>query len=577
MRSLISFHKPLTNMTIEKRTENFLKKSRRKYGKNFNYSEMMYTNLNTQIILQCRTHYFSFSIKPQNHLKQKYGGCKKCHKNRNNFVVSDRRNFEVVFTCGHTFLSFCDLLDLNTLFQVDSYANKQVTEYVEKTNQENLFCYVNKLFFKKYTPRSYSKKFPKGRQFTETTFYKVAYYGNLNLMKWIRKQSCPWSSSTFCSALSFGKVENMMWLKEEGCPWSGATFSSAAQSGNLDNMKWLKEEGCPWGGDTFYKAAQSGNLDNMKWLKAEGCPWSEHTFACTTDEGNLEIIRWLTEEDCPWDEWVFSRAASHGNLKNMKFLYEAGCPWGESTFECAAENTNLQNMKWLKEQGCPWNEWTFEKIVLNGNWDIKFSRDHNSCCSHSHESCMENSDSFYNTKNKVLNSMKWLREEGCPWDAKTFENAAEVGILENMKWLREEKCPWNAETFSRAVGNGNFDNMKWLREEKCLWDAETFNTAVGVPENLEHVKWLKEEGCPWDKKTLQFAYFNCQNTFEIMKWLLENKCIWNYEVFCDIVKFVQDLFDNDYNVFLSLVEDGCISREEYNAFLSRAISDGIAQ
>ena len=63
-----------------------------------------------------------------------------------------------------------------------------------------------------------------------------------------------------------GNLDNMKWLKEQGCPWDESTFDYAAKNGNLENMKWLKEQGCPWDDDTFLFAAKNGNLENMKWL-----------------------------------------------------------------------------------------------------------------------------------------------------------------------------------------------------------------------------------------------------------------------------------------------------------------------
>ncbi len=465
-------------MSIQKRTENFLKKSRRKYGKNFNYSligpearssaPVIYTNLNTQIKLVCRTHDFSFSIEPQNHLKQKYGGCKKCQEYRNNFVVSDRRKFEVVFTCGHTFLTFCDFTDLNTLFAVDSYTNKQVTDYIEKTKQEGRFCYVNKVFFKKVF-------FTKHK----SVFSRVASYGHLSLMKW--------------------------WWREENY-YDG--FSSAAK------------------------------------------------------HGNSEIVRWLEEGGCPLNEYTFARAAEQGNVQNMKFLYECDCFRNEYTFDSAAKNTNLTNMKWLFEIGCPWDAGTFSKLALNGNWKIRRSREVDGFC--------ENFDKVYNTKNKVLDGMKWLREKGCPWDVETFDSAAESGILENMKWLREKGCPWGASTFVWAASNTNLTNMKWLLKNGCPWDAHTFSSAVitasmfDLPTN--NLKWLKEQGCPWDEKILTCALPN----FKSSKWLLENGCVWSYKVFSDHITY-----GDSAETFRALVQDGCIDEEEYEGFLYRARREDI--
>ena len=41
----------------------------------------------------------------------------------------------------------------------------------------------------------------------------------------------------------------------------------------------------------------------------------------------------------------------------------------------------------------------------------------------------------------VLELVKGLRAEGCPWDERTCEVAAEGGHLEVLQWLRAEGCP----------------------------------------------------------------------------------------------------------------------------------------
>ncbi len=50
---------------------------------------------------------------------------------------------------------------------------------------------------------------------------------------------------------------------------------------------------------------------------------------------------------------------------------------------------------------------------------------------------------------------------------KTFYAAAIHGSLINLKWLREEGCPWDEDTFTFAAIHGSLINLKWLREEGC--------------------------------------------------------------------------------------------------------------
>jgi hypothetical protein len=44
-------------------------------------------------------------------------------------------------------------------------------------------------------------------------------------------------------------------------------------------------------------------------------------------------------------------------------------------------------------------------------------------------------------------SMKHIRLTPFPWDEKTSRNAAKFGHFKLVKWLHEQGCPWNAETF----------------------------------------------------------------------------------------------------------------------------------
>ena len=53
---------------------------------------------------------------------------------------------------------------------------------------------------------------------------------------------------------------------------SSDKFNNAVKSGNLQKMKWLYDNKCPWNCYTFPNAAQNGNLENMNWLRENGCP-----------------------------------------------------------------------------------------------------------------------------------------------------------------------------------------------------------------------------------------------------------------------------------------------------------------
>ena len=141
---------------------------------------------------------------------------------------------------------------------------------------------------------------------------------------------------------------------------------------------------------------------------------------------------------------------------------------------------NLDTMKWLKENGCEFGYDTFRWIAHAGN----------------------------------LDTMKWLKENGCEFRPYTFSSAASNGNLDNMKWLKENGCEFDRKTFKSAASNGNLDNMKWLKENGCEFDFLTFNRAARNG-NLDNMKWLKENGC-------KFGDLTAAGNLDTMRWLKEN-------------------------------------------------------
>ena len=84
--------------------------------------------------------------------------------------------------------------------------------------------------------------------------------------------------------------------------------------------------------------------------------------------------------------------------------------------------------------------------------------------------------------------MEWLKSQNFDWfDLNTpylvnrhyFVIASEAGNLEIMKWLRSEGCPWNAATCSGAASNGHLDVLKWVIDNGCPYEVNKYtNTAL---------------------------------------------------------------------------------------------------
>ena len=99
----------------------------------------------------------------------------------------------------------------------------------------------------------------------------------------------------------------------------------------------------------------------------------------------------------------------------------------------AAAEGHLEVLKWVRQNGCPWNKRTCAYAALGGNLEV----------------------------------LKWARQNGCPWDNLTCENAARGGHLEVLKWARQNGCPWDEFTSFYAEKEGNLEVLKWARENGC--------------------------------------------------------------------------------------------------------------
>ena len=54
-----------------------------------------------------------------------------------------------------------------------------------------------------------------------------------------------------------------------------------------------------------------------------------------------------------------------------------------------------------------------------------------------------------------LECLKYMHENGCPWNELTCNYAASYGHLECLKYARENECPWDSETCSKAAKYGH--------------------------------------------------------------------------------------------------------------------------
>ena len=65
--------------------------------------------------------------------------------------------------------------------------------------------------------------------------------------------------------------------------------------------------------------------------------------------------------------------------------------------------------------------------------------------------------------NGHLEVLKYLHQNGCPWNEDACLEAAECGHFEILKYLLQNGCPWNEEAcLEAAKRNGHLKVVKWF-------------------------------------------------------------------------------------------------------------------
>ena len=183
--------------------------------------------------------------------------------------------------------------------------------------------------------------------------------------------------------------------------------------------------------------------------------------------------RFNLSETAPNCMKVVIRVAAHEGYLDVLETYWSDLPevkkkllMDKRTCALAAEGGHLETLQWLRSQGCAWDQYTCAWAATHGH----------------------------------LKCLQWARSEGCPWDESTCSSAAERGHLEVLRWARDNGCPWyEGEICDNAADFGHLSVLKYARSQGCPWGTSTTYWAA-TRGHLEMLQWLRYEGCPWDKE-----------------------------------------------------------------------------
>jgi hypothetical protein len=125
-----------------------------------------------------------------------------------------------------------------------------------------------------------------------TVMSYAAYYGHLPLCKHLYELQCPWYPRLASDIAEHGNLELLRWLMANGCPWDAYELCmGAAYGGSIEVLAHLQQQGLLT--EVLDHAAFSNKLDAAKWLREQGAEWP---IESSWSSWSNEVLKWATAE-----------------------------------------------------------------------------------------------------------------------------------------------------------------------------------------------------------------------------------------------------------------------------------------
>ncbi len=260
----------------------------------------------------------------------------------------------------------------------------------------------------------------------------------------------------------------------------------------------------------------------------------------------LDIIESLQNEFCQIEVFtlVMRMRKSHpehlistalecdATLTFVAWLHEAVYT-GFSVSDCAAAATmnNLPALKYLHEQGCPWDKQTILNAIALGHMDcLKYAFIYN-CPRPGTDICVKHA--AFHGQIIVLKYLHYLDYRFCSQILARAVNTANKNSLACVKYLVEAGCPLSANAISSAALNGNLVCLQYLHERGCSWNTEVTISAASSGQ-LACLIYAHKHGCPWNRCATMAAAKN--SYLACLQYAVFNGCPCNINTFNVAVK-----------------------------------------
>ncbi len=300
-----------------------------------------------------------------------------------------------------------------------------------------------------------------------------------------------------------------------GCSYTKAALVCAAKNGHLDCVNWLLANPAQYGRDknVLVAAMQGGHLPVVQRLRRERYPWSWEAAEAAAQGGHTACLMHALWDRCEWDfHALVGYAAFGGHMETIEALRryaetkdmhdEAEHPWTAETLESAMEGGALNVLKVAHAE-------PHVSLDVDLLWKIAADNGH-------------------------YEMMEWAIETfGMPTDNTACNAAMCNGNLDSLKWLRERGFPWNGEVLSVAAGNRNGrEVIEWALANGCeinlASDPPAMMERATLYGQLDTLQWLwaKYYGCRWNARhhTILMDHAMTNNRADVMHWLMQQGC-----------------------------------------------------
>ena len=109
---------------------------------------------------------------------------------------------------------------------------------------------------------------------SKLVFDNVAINGDINILFWLKEEGFPWDHDVYVLIQAISGGADILTKMSHG---QRILFRAAVRRGDLVILKWFRKEGCPWSAKCMNTALIHKNVEIAEWLHREGCPWDEGT------------------------------------------------------------------------------------------------------------------------------------------------------------------------------------------------------------------------------------------------------------------------------------------------------------